>query len=196
MIEIIPHKKSWALDFAAIGADLRNALGKAALRLDHIGSTSVAGLDSKDVIDVQLTLAGFDGFEELVEPVENNGYVFREAVRADHRPWDHKLAGAFDYDPDWEKRYFRSAPDRRRVHLHVRAAGRPNQRYALLFRDFLRRHPDAAACYAAAKRALARYHADDAEAYVTIKDPVCDLIMVQAETWASQTGWQPGPSDA
>ena len=123
-------------------------------------------------------------------------FVYREVVRADHRPQDHSLAGTFEYDPDWEKRYFSSAPDHRRVHLHVRATGRANQRYALLFRDFLRRHPEPASFYAATKRALARYHADDSEAYVTIKDPVCDLIMAQAETWAAATGWRPGPSDA
>ena len=195
MIEIVPYKPSWPGDFAAVGAGIRAALGDKALRIDHIGSTSVPGLDSKDVIDVQLTLADFEGFEGLVEPVEKIGYVYREVVRADHRPRDHSLAGAFEYDPDWEKRYFRSAPERRRVHLHVRATGRANQRYALLFRDYLRNHADAAAHYAQVKYCLARYHGDDATAYVTLKDPVCDLIIAAAEDWALATHWQPGPTD-
>ena len=74
--------------------------------------------------------------------------------------------------------------------LHVRVLGRPNQRYALLFRDYLRSHPEAAAAYAAVKRCLATRHAADIRAYVDIKDPVCDVIMSAAEEWAKVTSWQ------
>jgi GrpB-like predicted nucleotidyltransferase (UPF0157 family) len=195
MIEIMPYQDRWPQEFLAIGSAIGDTLGNNALRVDHIGSTSVPGLDSKDVIDVQLTVASFENFDRIRQPLEEIGYLYREAVRSDHRPFDHILAGTFAYDSDWEKRYFSSAPGARRIHLHVRAAGRPNQRYALLFRDFLRHAPQTAACYAATKRALAQYHADNSTAYVTIKDPVCDLIMVQAEAWAAQTDWQPSPSD-
>jgi hypothetical protein len=45
------------------------------------------------------------------------------------------------------------------------------------------------------KLALARYHADDIDAYYEIKDPVCDIIMAGAESWAAATQWGPGPSD-
>jgi len=83
----------------------------------------------------------------------------------------------------------------RRVNLHVRLQGRSNQRYALLFRDYLRAHPRAAAAYGQAKTALAHYHADDIEAYYGVKDPVCDIIIAGAESWAAATGWEPGPSD-
>jgi GrpB-like predicted nucleotidyltransferase (UPF0157 family) len=64
--------------------------------------------------------------------------------------------------------------------VHVRVEGRPNQRYALLFRDYLRAHPDAAAAYAALKRALAALGIDR-EVYADVKDPACDLIFVAAE---------------
>src|SRR4029079_1192646 len=77
----------------------------------------------------------------------------------------------------------------RPTNVHVRVAGRPNQRYALLFRDYLRVHPAAAAGYADLKRQLAAYHPDDIQAYVNIKDPVCDVIMSAAEEWAARTGW-------
>lgn len=52
-----------------------------------------------------------------------------------------------------------------------------------------------AAAYAQMKLALARYHADDVEAYYDVKDPVCDIIIVGAESWAAATRWVPGPSD-
>ena len=64
----------------------------------------------------------------------------------------------------------------RRVNLHVRLQGRSNQRYALLFRDYLRAHPRAAAAYGQAKTALAHYRADDIEAYYGVKDPVDEQL--------------------
>jgi GrpB-like predicted nucleotidyltransferase (UPF0157 family) len=196
MIEIVPYKESWPNEFAIIGAFIRNALGNCAVRIDYIGSTSVSGLPSKDIIDVQVTVQSFEPFIPIQEALESIGYIFRIGTTSDHRPSDHTLAGTHSFDPDWEKRYFKSSPDHRRTNLHVRATGRANQRYALLFRDFLRRHPESAAFYAEIKRSLVKYHADDTVAYVTIKDPVCDLIMSAAEKWASATNWQPGSTDA
>jgi GrpB-like predicted nucleotidyltransferase (UPF0157 family) len=73
--------------------------------------------------------------------------------------------------------------------------GRANQRYALLFRDYLRAHPRSAAAYAELKRRLASNLAD-LRTYPDVKDPACDLIIVAAEDWADATGWMPGPSDA
>ena len=84
----------------------------------------------------------------------------------------------------------------RPTHLHVRAQGRANQRYALLFRDYLRAYPVAAGAYGEIKRALARYHPENWDAYYDIKDPVCDVIWSAAEEWTKMTGWEPGPSDA
>ena len=80
----------------------------------------------------------------------------------------------------------RSAP----TYLHVRVLGRANQRYALLFRDYLRAHPAMASSYAELKRRLAHYHRDERVVYTEIKDPACDLILSAAEEWARQTGWK------
>ena len=77
----------------------------------------------------------------------------------------------------------------------MRVLGRANQRYALLFRDFLRGHPATAAAYAELKRRLAENLADP-DTYPDVKDPAVDLIYLAAEEWAAATRWQPGPTDA
>jgi GrpB-like predicted nucleotidyltransferase (UPF0157 family) len=78
---------------------------------------------------------------------------------------------------------------RRRVNLHLRVAGRANQRYALLFRDYLRAHPDTAAAYGEFKRRAATLPLESVGEYADLKDPVCDLIYLPAEDWAARTGW-------
>lgn len=59
-VTIVEPKASWPTEFDAISSAIRAALGALALRVDHIGSTSVPGLPAKDVIDVQLTVAALD----------------------------------------------------------------------------------------------------------------------------------------
>jgi len=187
-IVIVNHQPAWRGEFEALGQALRIALGEKALRIDHIGSTSVPGLAAKDVLDLQVTVAGLTSPVE--EAVTRAGYQRLLRIDCDHRP-----PGGAEDPEEWRKWIFRNSPEMRRVNLHVRIAGRANQRYPLLFRDYLRVHPNAAEAYAQVKRALAERHASDAEAYYDVKDPVCDIIMVGAEAWASRTGWIPPASD-
>jgi GrpB-like predicted nucleotidyltransferase (UPF0157 family) len=189
-IAIADPDAGWAGEFQRLAQPLRDALGDRALRIDHIGSTSVEGLPAKDVIDIQVTVAELDA-PVLAAALQPLGYTLREDITGDHVP-----PGADDTAAEWTKAYFR-APDRQRpTHLHVRQFGRANQRYPILFRDYLRARPDAAGAYAQIKYALARLHPDDMDAYYDVKDPVCDLIIQAAEAWATQTGWEQGLSDA
>jgi GrpB-like predicted nucleotidyltransferase (UPF0157 family) len=189
-VEIVPYDHRWPADFAAIGAALRGALGDLALRIDHIGSTSVPGLAAKDRIDVQLTVPDFERIELAQAALEQLGYTSVPGTLRDHEP-----PGWAGSDEQWQKRFFRAPPGQRPTNLHVRAAGRANQRYPLLFRDYLRAHPRSAAAYAELKRRLAD-NLRDLETYPDVKDPACDLIFVAAEEWAVVTTWQLGPSDA
>jgi GrpB-like predicted nucleotidyltransferase (UPF0157 family) len=96
----------------------------------------------------------------------------------------------------WEKWLFQPASPGRRVNVHVRMPGRANQRYAILFRDYLRAFPPIAQAYGQVKEAIVKYHPEqDMEAYYDIKDPVCDIVMGGAEEWAASTKWQQGPTD-
>ncbi|MBB2495817.1 GrpB family protein [Aquipseudomonas ullengensis] len=189
MIKIVPYRPEWEAEFRVHSQAIRDALGDLALRIDHIGSTSVPGLAAKDVIDIQVTTA------ELTTSVETllaeAGYQRRERVTSDHVP-----PGADGERKEWSKWLFCPSDDRHSANIHVRCAGKANQRYALLFRDFLRADQAMAAAYQRLKETLAHYHPEDLAAYSYIKDPVCDVIMVAAEAWAGGTGWNAGRSDA
>ena len=184
-----PYDGRWPEEFRRIGVALRGALGDLACRIDHIGSTAVPGLAAKDVIDVQVTVATLDE-GAIAADLLPLGYALREDINRDHVP-----PGWVADPPEWRKLYFRAPDGQRRTHLHVRQAGHANQRYALLFRDFLRAAPDSADAYAQVKQALARLHPENADAYYDVKDPVCDIIIDAAERWAPETGYIPGPSD-
>jgi GrpB-like predicted nucleotidyltransferase (UPF0157 family) len=189
MIEIVDYRASWPHEFREIALPMRAALGDLAPRIDHIGSTSVPGLCGKDVIDIQISVVRLD--EAVVGAMRAVGYALAHAISRDHRPPD-------DDGPDenWQKLYFRPPPGQRRTHTHVRVLGRPNQRYALLFRDYLVAHPRTAAAYGELKRRLAVSLANPEEDYPDVKDPAVDLIYLPAQVWATNTGWNPGASNA
>ncbi len=184
-VEIVSPRPEWPAEFAAIAAQLAAAFGPDALRIEHIGSTSVAGLAAKNVIDVQVAVANLDLSEAVIGRLDAAGFPLRADIVEDHVP-----NGAGPRPEDWAKRYATSAPGARRVHVHIRRAGAANERYARLFRDYLRATPAAAATYAQIKRELAARHAGDVDAYYAVKDPVCDLIMDAAELWAAAAGWR------
>ena len=189
MIEIVDHRASWASEFRNIARAIRGRLDDLALRIDHIGSTSVPGLCAKDVIDLQITVASLDG--GVADAMWALGYMRAEDISRDHRPPD-----GDGPEDDWSKLFFRPPPGQRRTNTHVRVSGRPNQRYALLFRDYLIAHPTTAAAYGELKRRLAAALTRPDEDYPEVKDPAVDLIYLPAQRWAIETHWTPGPSDA
>jgi GrpB-like predicted nucleotidyltransferase (UPF0157 family) len=190
MISIVAYDTSWPEAFISVAQPLRTALGDVALRIDHIGSTSVPGLAAKDIIDVQVTVKDFSCTSQLVSALGSLGYSLIPHITGDHLPPLYQGPEA-----DWEKRMFRPPANQRPIHLHIRALGRPNQRYPLLFRDYLRAHPVASAAYAQIKTSLSQRHPDDIDFYYDIKDPLCDIVIDAAEDWAQETSWQMGPSD-
>ena len=177
-VEICPYDPAWPSLFAALGVRLRNALGSIALRIDHIGSTAVPGLAAKPIVDIQVSVAAFDPVDAYRVPLEGLGLVFRSE------------------NTERTKRYFREAPGTRRTHLHVRRAGSWAEQFALLFRDYLRVHPEDRDKYAELKRRLARELRDDRHAYTEEKVPFIWEVMSRADRWSQGVGWTPGPSDA
>jgi GrpB-like predicted nucleotidyltransferase (UPF0157 family) len=184
-VTIVEPDPGWASEFAGIAERLRSAIGDDALRIDHIGSTSVPGLPAKDVIDVQVTVADEAALARAAASLERSGW--RRSARISR---DHVVPGLPEDPSDWRKEFFNAPEGDRQTNVHVRMNGRANQRYALLFRDYLRVQPEAASAYAEVKRGLAAL-APDSGSYADAKDPACDLVYLAAEEWASETGWTP-----
>ena len=74
---------------------------------------------------------------------------------------------------------------------HVRVAGSPGWRFALLMRDHLRADPQARDGYAAQKEKWLAAHPDTGS-YAEAKEPWFDAEARAAEEWALRTGWTPG----
>ncbi len=155
------YNPGWPALYMTLARQIRDALGAGALRLEHVGSTSVPGLAAKPVIDMVLAVADSADEGAYVPPLERAGFVL--AIR----------------EPDWfEHRMFR-APGIA-GNLHVFSQGCSEIGRMLAFRDRLRADDADRALYTRVKRALAertwRYMQDYADA----KSAVVAEIMARA----------------
>jgi len=133
-IAIVAYDPDWRHRYEALAAEIRAALGDAALDLEHVGSTSVEGLAAKDVIDIDLTVADPRDEQRYVPALRRIGYV--HTIR----------------EPSWhEHRCLRHVEPR--ANLHVFGPDCPETIRHRMFRDWLRAHPEDRARYEDAKRA-------------------------------------------
>jgi dephospho-CoA kinase len=193
---LVPHNPSWPDQARRIVARLNTACGHRAVRIDHIGSTAVPGMDAKDVIDVQVTVASLDAADELAEALTSAGYVRTPVVADESKPDARSTLSEFDHSNSeslWQKRLHCSADPGRPTNVHVRVDGWPNQQFALLFVDWLSANPDAQGRYLAVKRDAERAGAldDHMTDYVAAKEPWFSDAYRHAWEWADATGWRP-----
>jgi dephospho-CoA kinase len=177
-------RADWLVDYADLATRLGAALASLAVRIDHIGSTSVPELPAKDVIDLQVIVGQLD--RELI--MRTLGEAGFEQRVGDWNFRDHIPAG-WSGDPElWQKLVFGPPRDVRPCNVHVRVLGQPNERYALLFRDFLRADDAARVAWGRFKVELARTTKNLSD-YGAVKDPATDLLMAAAERWATDVAW-------
>jgi GrpB-like predicted nucleotidyltransferase (UPF0157 family) len=183
---IVDYDPRWPREFLEFAHRVRDIVGSGAVRIDHIGSTAVPGLAAKDVIDVQVTVADLDRVSDVTAPLIAAGFL-----QGDEFVFDEFRARPED-DPELRKLFMREPEGERRTHIHIRERGRFNQRYALLFRDYLRASDAVRVEYEIAKRRAARLFPDSIEGYLFLKDPVFHIIYEAASMWARMVDWTPG----
>jgi len=151
---------TWPARFEEQRARIIAALADVAVRVDHVGSTAVPDLPAKPIIDIQVSVPNADDESAYAPHLERAGYAMRV------REPGHRM--------------FRT-PERD-AHVHVCSAGGGWERRHLVFRDWLRTHPDDRDLYAEVKRRLLREAWPSMDAYAAAKSAVIATITRHAES--------------
>lgn len=186
-VHIVPYQNQWPQDFIELKAQLQETFGPLAQQIDHIGSTSVPGLAAKDIIDIQVSVTDLQApaLHSLLTQLEaSHSYRVR-------RDLQDELTGLPEDSPELKKCFMATLPPQRAANIHIRQIGKQNQRYALLFCAFLRENPAEAQIYSLLKQRMATLFPESIEGYLYLKDPVMDLLYLQAEHWAKRAAWRP-----
>jgi dephospho-CoA kinase len=179
---LVAPDATWPLQAQRVITRVGGVAAGRALRIDHIGSTSVPGLDAKDVLDVQVVVSDLEVAKCLAADLSAVGLI-----RLAGRWWDNARDGTTR-----DKAMATNADPARAVNCHIRPADSPTWRETLLLRDWLRAHPAGVREYAELKHRLVAQRWDSMEAYATAKTPFLFSVLDQAQLWAARTGWWVG----
>jgi GrpB-like predicted nucleotidyltransferase (UPF0157 family) len=161
-IKIAEYDPKWPALFEKHAKTIADAIGSAARRIEHIGSTSVPSLAAKPIIDILVVVKDSGDESVYLRQLEAAGYLLR--VR----------------EPDWyEHRMFRT-PERD-VHVHIYSDGCPEIQRNLTFRDRLRRDSDYRKHYEQIKRQLVTQDWPDMNAYAQAKTQAIEDIIAASQ---------------
>jgi GrpB-like predicted nucleotidyltransferase (UPF0157 family) len=142
VVQLAPHSPEWELLFREEAARIRSVLGDLLLGLEHVGSTAIAGIHAKPIIDICAGVSSFEEGKGAIEPLESIGYTYRG-----------------EYGIPGRHYFVKGSP--RMYHLHMFQIGAEHWELHLFFRDFLRSNPTVARDYERLKLDLAdRFRAD------------------------------------
>ena len=154
------YDAAWAQDFRQIEQELKEALGDLALRIEHVGSTSVKGLSAKPIIDLDIVIPDYSRFDAVVGALEKIGYIHEGDLGIPGRE-------AFKYS---------GKEHLRRHHLYVCTETSEELKRHLAFRDYLRSHPEAVREYSRVKEEGAVLYPEDIDKYIEYKSPCIEKI--------------------
>jgi GrpB-like predicted nucleotidyltransferase (UPF0157 family) len=165
-VVIVEYNPHWALLFEQEAALIGKVLDKDFItRIEHFCSTVVPGLAAKPIIDLLVGVPSLTKAKQVaISQLERLGYAY----------W-------FD-NPDPQRMFFVKGlpPNSPRTH-HIHMIEPDSALWErLLFRDYLRKHPDEAARYAQLKRHLAQHFSADREAYTSGKAEYVQSVMQKA----------------
>ncbi|HKS28181.1 MAG TPA: GrpB family protein [Pyrinomonadaceae bacterium] len=168
-IRLFDYDPDWPKKFETHAGRIARALGPTALRIEHIGSTSVPNLAAKPIIDILVVVPDSADESAYLPQLEAAGYQLR--VR----------------EPDWNEHRMLRTPERD-VHVHVYSIGCPEIERYLAFRDRLRRHAGDRRRYESRKRELAKKEWADTNEYAEAKTDVIESIIAAAGAGEDDNG--------
>jgi GrpB-like predicted nucleotidyltransferase (UPF0157 family) len=168
-IEVVAYDPRWPLQYQQERDRIAAALGENAVAIEHVGGTAVPGLPAKPVIDIMVGVPDIERAGQAVAGLINLGYQYVPELES-------QLP---------ERRYFRRGTPETH-HVHMVAVSSDFWEEHLLFRDYLRTHPQAAEEYGKLKRGLASRFRFDRDAYRAGKLPFIDTVVDAARREAGR----------
>ncbi|MBE6976569.1 MAG: GrpB family protein [Ruminococcaceae bacterium] len=152
-ITVEAYDPQWEQDFREIKDEIDQVLAGLHLGIEHVGSTSVPGLSAKPIIDVDVIIKNRAALPLVIERLSSIGYIYEGNLGIVDRE-------AFGY---------KRMPHLKKHHLYVCPEDSRELRRHIIFREYLRSHPEAAAQYSKVKEDAAKLYPNDIEKYMQYK---------------------------
>jgi GrpB-like predicted nucleotidyltransferase (UPF0157 family) len=160
---LVPYQLSWKDKFEVEKLRLLEIFGNKAIAIEHIGSTSIFGLSSKPIIDIAVLIEKREDGDSFIKPLEEFGYSYDKINSSGERhlfrkgdPTEFHLSIAYkDKGSFWERQ--------------------------ILFRDYLKDHPDSRDEYQKLKENLLENDPSGKDIYISGKSEFVSKVLSLAK---------------
>lgn len=159
-VMVVPYEESWKSAFEEIKREIEAALGDLIIGIEHVGSTSVEGMSAKPIIDMDVIMKDYSVFDAIVAGLERIGYLHEGNLGI----------------PDREAFQYLNKPHLQKHHLYVCPQESEELRRHMVFRDYLRSHPEAVEKYSSVKETAAQLFPNNIDAYIAYKTPCIEEL--------------------
>lgn len=163
-ITVVEYDPEWPRLYEEEKELILGAIGEHVKTIEHVGSTSVPGLGVKPIIDIIAGLDSKEGADLCLPALAAIGY--NEVTPAPTNDDWYYCLGKGLHSPG--------------IHLHLMKHGSDFRMRHILFRDYLRAHPETALEYYELKKRLADKYADMREVYTESKTEFIDGVLEKA----------------
>ena len=167
-VRIVDYDPHWPMLYEEEKRRILEVIGHIVVRIEHIGSTAVPGLGAEPTIDIMVAVDHLKDAERCIEPLQRIGYEYQPK---------HEVSMP-------ERRFFRKGepPKGQHYHFHMVELTSDFWERHLLFRDYLRTHPEVSEEYYELKKRLANEYGSDHEGYTESKTSFIESVVAKAKS--------------
>ena len=159
-VVVLTYDVAWKTAFEKIMNEIEAEIGDLIIGIEHVGSTSVEGMSAKPCIDIDVIIKDYSVFDEIVRKLGSIGYIHEGDLGIKDRE-------AFKYS---------NKPHLMTHHLYVCPRDSEELRRHIVFRDFLRKNPEAVKKYSRVKETAAQLFPDSIDQYIEYKSPCIEEL--------------------
>ncbi len=152
IIEVVDYDSNWQKKFESEKLLLTKAIGVNAIKIEHIGSTSIVGLAAKPIIDILIEVSSLTELDTANEKLEALGYKVKG---------ENGISG---------RRYFQKGGNQRSHQVHAFQTNDINLLRHLAFKKYLIAHLAIASEYSAIKKDAVSKCENNINVYMTLKN--------------------------
>ncbi|KPH96396.1 hypothetical protein AMS58_02210 [Pseudoalteromonas porphyrae] len=152
VIEVVDYDPNWKNAFETERVMLSKAIGNNAVKVEHIGSTSVKGLAAKPVIDILIEVISLDELDTSNRNIEALGYLVKG---------ENGIEG---------RRYFQKGGNQRSHHVHAFQTNDSHLHRHRAFKEYLIAHSAIALEYGSIKKEAVSKSENDINVYMALKN--------------------------
>ncbi len=163
-VQLKQYNPKWEELFKQESMLISSAISNFLLDIQHVGSTAIPKIVAKPIIDMAGAINSVENIDKIIVPMYGIGYTYRgeQGIPGRHL-------------------FVKGDEDRRTHHFHVMQTDHHEWKDQILFRDFMREHPQEAKQYSEFKQKLFIQYGNDRGKYTDSKTDFIQTMLEKAK---------------